>query len=89
MSEYKFVTHKIKGMEGMVRGMFSNRSMQGSAASKIFPGVLNVAILPKVFPDEDSAANYLQNLIEEGGNAGAVKIGDSGWLVCAWVEQSS
>jgi len=87
MSDYKFVTHMIKGVEGMVRGMFSNRNMQGSVASKIFPGVRNVAILPKEFTDEQSAANYLQELMEKGGNAAAVKIADTGWLVCAWVDE--
>jgi hypothetical protein len=85
MSDYRFVTHLIQGMEGMVRGMFSNRNMQGSVASRVFPGVPNVAILPKEFPDEQAAADYLQDLIEQGGNAAAVKVVDSGWLVCAWV----
>jgi len=75
-------------MEGMVRGLFANRQMRGSAASRIFPGVGNVAILPKVFTDEASAADYLQGLIGKGGNAAAVKIVDSGWLVCAWVSES-
>lgn len=85
MPDYKFVTHPIHGMEGMVRGMFSNRNMQGSVASRVFPGVRNVAILPKEFPDEQAAADYLQDLIEQGGNAAAVRVADSGWLVCAWV----
>ncbi|MCH8256392.1 MAG: hypothetical protein IIA75_00555 [Proteobacteria bacterium] len=89
MSEYRFVTHLIKGMEGMVRGMFANRNMQGSPASRIFPGVPNVAILPKEFADEQSASDYLKELMEKGGNAAAVKIVDSGWLVCAWVEDTS
>lgn len=85
MPDYKFVTHQVHGMEGMVRGMFSNRNMQGSVAGRVFPGVPNVAILPKAFPDEQAAADYLQNLVEQGGNAAAVKVADSGWLVCAWV----
>lgn len=88
MSEYKFVTHTINGMEGLVRGMFANRNMQGSIASRIFPGVANVAILPKEFTDEQSASDYLQELMEKGGNAAAVKIIDTGWLVCAWVDES-
>ena len=58
MSEYRFVTHLIKGMEGMVRGMFANRNMQGSPASRIFPGVPNVAILPNEFSDEQAASDY-------------------------------
>lgn len=85
MADYDFVTHLVQGMEGMVRGMFSNRNMQGSVASRVFPGVRNVAILPKEFPDEQAAADYLHDLIEKGGNAAAVKIVGSGWLVCAWV----
>ena len=88
MSEYKFVTHMINGMEGMVRGMFRNRNLQGSPANKIFPGVSNVAILPKEFTDEQSAADYLEELIEKGGNAAAVKIVGTGWLVCAWVNET-
>ncbi|MCH7744330.1 MAG: hypothetical protein IIB71_16935 [Proteobacteria bacterium] len=88
MSEYKFVTHMIEGMEGMVRGMFANRNLQGSNASRIFPGVANVAILPKEFADEQSASDYLQKLMEKGGNAAAVKIVDTGWLVCAWVDEA-
>ena len=89
MSEYKFVTHMAGGMEGMVRGLFANRQMKGSVASKLFPGVRNVAILPKEFADEASAADYLKELMEQGGNAAAVKVVDSGWLVCAWVSESA
>jgi hypothetical protein len=88
MSEYRFVTRMINGMEGMVRGLFANRNLQGSVASKIFPGVPNVAILPKEFDDEASAADYLQELMEKGGNAAAVKVTGTGWLVCAWVEDT-
>ena len=88
MSEYRFVTHMINGMEGMVRGMFANRNLQGSVASKIFPGVPNVAILPKEFSDEQYASEYLQELMEKGENAAAVKIIETGWLVFAWVEET-
>lgn len=88
MSDYEFITHPIAGMEGMVRSMFSNRNMQGSVASRVFPGVRNVAILPKEFSDELSAADYLRDLIDKGGNAAAVRVAQSGWLVCAWVARS-
>ena len=89
MSEYIFVSHTIKGAEGMVRGLFANRQMKGSIASQMFPGVPNVAILPKEFGDEQSAADYLQGLLEKGSNAAAVKVSNTGWLVCAWVTESA
>ena len=89
MSEYKFVSHMIEGAEGIVRGLFANRQMKGSIASRMFPGVANVAILPKAFDDEQSAIDYLQSLMEKGGNAAAVKISDTQWLVCAWVAESA
>ena len=70
----------IEGMEGMVRGMFANRNLQGSNASRIFPGVANVAILPKEFADEQSASDYLQKLMEKGGMA-SLRLGRRGALV--------
>lgn len=88
MANYEYVTHLVKGLESRVRGMFGNRNMQGSIAEKIFPEVRNVAILPKEFADEQTAGDYLRDLLEEGGNAAAVKVTDAGWLVCAWVSRS-
>ena len=85
MSEYRFVTHAIEGLEGSVRGMFSTRAMNGSAAAQIFPDIKNVAILPSEFDDEKTAANYLQPLLEKGGNAAAVRLPGARWLICAWV----
>ena len=85
MSEYRFVAHSLQGMEGMVRGLFANRSQAGSVASKLFPGINNVAILPTMFAEESAATDYLKPLLEQGGNAAAVKLAENNWLICAWV----
>ncbi len=85
---YKFITHPVEGAEGLVRGMFSNRNLQGSVASRLFPGVNNVAILPRGFDSPQLAADYLSGILEKGGNAAAVKVVDSGWLIGAWVSDA-
>lgn len=85
MSDEEFVRHIVTGQEGMVRFLFANRQLKGSPASKIFPGVRNVGILPTEFSSEDEAENYLKPLLEPGGNAAAVKIGQDLWFVGAWV----
>ena len=85
MSDHEFVKHIVKGQEGMVRFLFTNRQLKGSPASKIFPGVRNVGILPTEFSTEDEAENYLKPLLEPGGNAAAVKLGQDLWFVGAWV----
>jgi len=88
VTEYSFKTLRIKGQEGMVRGMFQNRNLQGSAAAKVFPGVPGVAILPKTFASEAEASDYLQALIEQGGNAAAVRVSPEEWFIGAWVSSS-
>lgn len=88
MSEHQFASHIVSGPEGMVRYLFANRQLQGAPAARIFPGVRNVAILPKELADEAAAADYLKPLLEPGGNAAAVKIGTDEWFVGAWVAAS-
>jgi hypothetical protein len=82
----RFVTHEVIGADGMVRGMFLSRSLAAPAASQAhFPGVRAVAILPKQFDSAEAAAPWLQKTAEQGGNAVAVQIGPSRWLIGAWV----
>jgi hypothetical protein len=82
----RFVTHEMIGADGMVRGMFAARSLSGPPMSQsIFPGVRAVAILPKQFDSADAAKTWLENTAERGGNAVAVQIGSSRWLIGAWV----
>ncbi len=82
----RFVTHEVVGADGMVRGMFLSRSLATPPASQAhFPGVRAVAVLPKRFDSADAAAPWLEQTAEHGGNAVAVQIGPSRWLVGAWV----
>ena len=82
----RFVTHEMLGADGMVRGMFLSRSLAAPPASQAhFPGVRAVAILPKRFDSADAAASWLEQTAERGGNAVAVQIGSSRWLIGAWV----
>ncbi len=86
----RFVTHEITGADGMVRGLFLSRSLAAPAASHThFPGVRAVAILPKQFDSAEAASTWLQKTAEQGGNAIAVQIGPSRWLIGAWIADSS
>lgn len=88
MAEYDFKTMVIKGQEGMVRGLWSNRNLQGARADSIFPGVPACAILPKELDGEAAGEEYLESIVERGGNAAAVRISPQEWLVGAWIERS-
>ena len=82
----RFVTHEMTGADGMVRGMFAARSLSGPpAAAAHFPGVRAVAILPKRFDAAEPARQWLEKTAEKGGNAVAVQIGSSRWLIGAWI----
>jgi hypothetical protein len=86
----RFVTHEMTGADGMVRGMFAARSLSRPPASQsIFPGVRAVAILPKRFDSGDTAKAWLEQTAERGGNAVAVQIGPTRWLIGAWVADVS
>ncbi len=85
MPNYNFKTMRIKGPEGQVRGLFMNRNLEGTRAAELFPGVSAVAILPKEFDNEDAAAEYLKDIVEQGGNAASVRISPEEWLIAAWV----
>ncbi len=85
----QFVTHEIAGADGMVRGLFMSRSLAAPAASHThFPGVRAVAILPKQFDSTEAATAWLQKTAEQGGNAVAVQVGPSRWLIGAWIADS-
>ena len=82
----RFITHEMTGFDGMVRGLFAARSLSGPPASQaVFPGVRAVAILPKRFESAQAARPWLEQTAELGGNAVAVQIGASRWLIGAWV----
>ena len=85
LAEYTFKTMRIKGAEGMVRGLFRNRNLQGARSEELFPGVPAVAILPKAFESEEEATDYLKGIVEQGGNAASVRVSPEEWLVAAWV----
>ncbi len=86
----RFVTHEVIGADGMVRGMFLSRTLAAPAASQAhFPGVRAVAILPKRFDSTDAATSWLEQTAERGGNAVAVQVGASRWLVGAWIADVS
>ncbi len=85
MTKYAFVSHIVHGPEAMVRNLFGNRELKGSAAARIFPGVRQVAILPTLFDDASAAEAYLAPLLEKGGNAAAVRVGPESWYIGAWV----
>jgi len=80
----KFITQEVTGMEATVRGFFAARDLHTPASQAVFPGVRAVAILPSEFSDQAAAATYLQELLEPGDNAAAVRIGENQWLIAAW-----
>ena len=83
MSVFKTLT--IKGPEGMVRGFFNNRNLQGAPSKKHFPDIKSVAIVPKVFTDKEDAHTFLQEITQPGGNAAAARIPGEAWLIGAWL----
>ena len=86
----RFVTQELAGADGMVRGLFLSRSLATPPMSQSqFPGVRAVAILPKRFDSADAAKPWLEQTAERGGNAVAVQIGPSRWLIGAWVADVS
>jgi hypothetical protein len=86
MYAMRFVTHELVGADGMVRGFFLSRSLAAPPLSQAyFPGIRAVAILPKRFDSGDAAKAWLEQTAERGGNAVAVQIGVSQWLIGAWV----
>ncbi len=85
MSDPRFVTQTIEGMDGMVRGFFMSRAMGEPASAAQFPGVRQVAILPKKFESMEAAKEFIETHAEPGGNAVAVQYASDRWLVGAWV----
>ncbi len=86
----RFVTHELVGADGMVRGFFLSRSLATPPMSQAhFPGIRAVAILPKRFDSADAANAWIEQTAERGGNAVAVQIGSSRWLIGAWVADVS
>ena len=83
-----FKTLTISGQEGMVRGLFNNRRLQGAASEDHFPGIKSVAIVPKVFDEAQAAHVFLQEITEPGGNAAAAKISATDWLIGAWIDST-
>ena len=84
----KFVTLNLAGQEGMVRGFFMARDMSEPASHDTFPGIAAVAVLPREFDSVQPASEFLEQLLEPGGNAGAVRVGDNEWLLGAWLGSS-
>ena len=85
MSDSRFVTQTIEGMDGMVRGYFMSRGLGEPASVAQFPGVRQVAILPKKFESVKAATQFIEANAEPGGNAVAVQFANNQWLVGAWV----
>lgn len=85
MAEVNLVTETIEGLDGMVRGYFMSRSLGQPASAAKFPGVRQVAILPKRFDSIDAARAFIDAHAEPGGNAIAVQYGMQRWLVGAKV----
>lgn len=86
----QFVTHEISGADGMVRGFFLSRSLAAPPASRAyFPGIEAVAILPKQFDSAADAIPWVKATAQHGGNAIAVQIGPTRWLIGAWVGDAS
>jgi hypothetical protein len=84
----RFVTLPIDGADGMVRGFFMARSLAAPPASQQhFPGVRAVAVLPKRFESAAAAETWLKETAEQGGNAVAVQIAPTRWLIGAWVAE--
>lgn len=82
----RFVTHRVDGPDGMVRALFTARNLQDPASHELFPGVRQVAILPRRFDSAEAAEAWMAERAERGGNAVAVEIGPRQWLVGAWVQ---
>ena len=82
----KFVTLTLTGLEGQVRSFFMARDLSQPASHDAFPGVRAVAILPREFDSVPDAARFLEQLVEPGGNSGAVRVGEGKWLLGAWIE---
>ncbi len=85
MSDSLFVTQTIEGMDGMVRGYFMSRGLGEPASAGKFPGVRQVAILPKKFESMEAATEFIETHAEPGGNAVAVQYASDRWLVGAWL----
>ena len=86
----RFVSHEISGADGMVRGFFMSRSLAAPPASNgYFPGIRAVAILAKRFDSATEALPWLEQTAQPGGNAVAVQIGTSRWLIGAWIADIS
>ncbi len=85
MSDPRFVTQTIEGMDGMVRGYFMSRALSEPASAQHFPGVRQVAILPKKFESMEAASEFVEANAQPGGNAVAVQFASNLWLVGAWV----
>ena len=85
MSEPRFVTQTIEGIDGMVRGYFMSRALGEPASAHHFPGVRQVAILPKKFETVEAASEFIAANAQSGGNAVAVQFASNQWLVGAWV----
>lgn len=82
----QFVTHEISGADGMIRGFFLSRSLAAPPASRAyFPGIDAVAILAKQFDSAADATAWVKATAQPGGNAIAVQIGPTRWLIGAWV----
>ena len=83
----RFATLEVNGADGVVRGLFLSRSLSAPAASQAsFPGIRAVAILPRQFDSVEAATPWLQKTAERGGNAVAVQIASSRWLIGAWID---
>lgn len=85
-SGVKFVTMEIAGLDAAVRGFFQARDLGTPPSTAVFPGISQVAVLPKRFRAVSDAAVWLEETAEPGGNAVAVQVGPQQWLVGAWVE---
>ncbi|TDJ24674.1 MAG: hypothetical protein E2O54_01865 [Gammaproteobacteria bacterium] len=85
MPDPRFITQTIEGMDGMVRGYFMSRALGDPASADRFPGVRQVAILPKKFESIEAASEFIETNAEPGGNAVAVQFASNQWLVGAWV----
>ena len=62
-----------------------SRSLGEPASAAQFPGIRQVAILPKRFDSADTAREFIEANAETGGNAIAVQYDRERWLVGARV----
>jgi len=85
MPDTRFVTQTLHGTDGVVRGHFMSRSLGEPASAVEFPGVRQVAILPKRFDSIEAAREFIDANAEPGGNAIAVQYAHETWLVGALV----